>query len=240
MTRVLLLARREFLAYVRSPLGAVVVAAALLLDGLWTYHFGMAEKHLSAEVVQEFFYAASGTTMAAALFLAMRLLAEERQTGTITLLNTSPIRDHEIILGKFLSAYAVICLMTVLTIYHPLWIMLRGKVSIGHVLIGYAGVLLLGAAALAIGVFASALARSQVVAVIVGAAILAVMILLWMVARAADPPLNTFINAAALHHNNFMPFKIGVLQLDAIIYYLAVCYFFLLAAIQVLEARRWR
>jgi hypothetical protein len=76
--------------------------------------------------------------------------------------------------------------------------------------------------------------------VIVGAAVLAVMILLWMVARAADPPLNTFLNALALHHSNFMPFKIGVLQLDAIIYYLAVCYFFLLAAIQVLEARRWR
>jgi ABC-2 type transport system permease protein len=238
MSRILLIARREFFAYVRSPLGAVVVAAALLIDGLYTYFFGMAEKHLSSEVLQEFFYAASGTTMAAAICLAMRLLAEERQTGTITLLNTAPIRDHEILLGKFLSAYAVIVVMTALTVYHPLLILVHGKVSWGHILIGYAGVLLLGAAALAIGVFASALARSQVVAVIVGAVLLAVMILMWMVSRAADPPLNTFLNA--LHHNNFMPFKLGVLELGPIAYYLAVTYFFLLAAAQVLHARRWR
>jgi ABC-2 type transport system permease protein len=130
--------------------------------------------------------------------------------------------------------------MTLLTVYMPLWILKYGKISVGHILVGYTGLLLLGAAALAIGVFASALARSQVVAAIVGAATLAGMIVMWMLARAADPPLNRFLSALALHHNNFMPFKTGVLELGSVAYYLAVTYFFLLAATKVLEARRWR
>src|SRR3982751_3857089 len=98
MTGVLLIARRELFAYLRSPLGAVIIAGALLLDGIWFYWQGLTQKLLSAEVLQQFLYGASGTTMAAALFVSMRLFAEERQTGTLVLLNTSPLRDWQIVL----------------------------------------------------------------------------------------------------------------------------------------------
>src|SRR5215470_3117014 len=108
MNRALIIARRELFAYLRSPLGAIVVAGALMIDGIYFYWQGLTQKLVSAEVLQQFFYGASGGTMAAALFLAMRLFAEERQTGTITLLNTSPIKDWEIVLGKFISAFGVI------------------------------------------------------------------------------------------------------------------------------------
>jgi len=238
--KALLIARREVYAYVRSPLGAVIVAAALLLDGLLFYWFGLTERMLSSEVLQEFFYYSSGPLMGASILLSMRLLAEERQTGTITLLNTSPLRDRDIVLGKYLSAFGVIALMTVLTVYMPLLIFVNGKVSIGHIVVGYAGLLLLGSAAVAIGLFASALARSQVVAVIVGAAILAPLLVLWMIARAVDPPLNDVVSALALHHENFRPFMMGTLELKPVVYYLVVSYFFLLAATKTLEARRWR
>lgn len=240
MSRVLLVARREMLAYLRSPLGAVVVAAALLIDGLYFYWQGLTEKLLSAQVLFQFFYGVSGTTMGAALVLAMRLVAEERQTGTMTLLNTAPIKDREIVLGKFLSAFGVIVVMTLLTVYMPLLIFVNGKVSVGHIVVGYAGILLLGSAATAIGLFASTLARSQVVALVLGAAILVPLLLLWEVARAVDPPLNTFLAALALHHKNQLPFMQGILQLQGIVYYLAVTWFFLLAATKTLEARRWR
>jgi ABC-2 type transport system permease protein len=240
VSRVLLVARREMLAYVRSPLGAIVVAAALLIDGLYFYWQGLTEKLLSAQVLFQFFYGASGTTMVASLVLAMRLVAEERQTGTMTLLNTAPIKDREIVLGKFLSAFGVIALQTVLTVYMPLLILVNGKVSVGHIVVGYAGILLLGAATTAIGLFASTLARSQVVAIILGAVILAPLLLLWMVARAVDPPLNTFLAALALHHKNQLPFMQGILQLQSVVYYVAVTWFFLLAATKTLEARRWR
>jgi ABC-2 type transport system permease protein len=218
----------------------VIVGGALLSEGIYFYWKGLTERLLSAEVLQEFFYGASGATMIAAVFLSMRLLAEERQTGTITLLNTAPLRDREIVLGKFLSAFAIIFAIAALSVYMPLLILVNGKVSVGHIAVGYVGLLLLGSAALAIGLFASALARSQVIAVIVAAIIVVTMILLWVLARAADPPINAILSALALHHENFRPFMIGVLELDAVVYYVAITYFFLLAATKTLEARRWR
>ena len=240
MSAALLIAKREIHGYLRSPLGSVIVAAALLIDGLWFQLEGLSGAHLSAEVLQQFFYGASAPTMIAGIVLSMRLLAEERQTGTITLLNTSPVRDSEIVLGKFISAFAVIALMTVLSIYMPLLILVNGKVSWGQVAVGYLGLLLLGAAATSIGLFASSLARSQVVAAVIGAALLAVLILLWLVARGVEPPLNQFLSRLAFHHENFRPFMQGILELRGVAYYLSVTYFFLLAATKTLEARRWR
>jgi ABC-2 type transport system permease protein len=146
----------------------------------------------------------------------------------------------EIVIGKFLAAFVVLVVMTALTAYMPLLVGVNGKVSLGHVLVGYLGLILLGSAATAIGLFASALARSQVVAAIIGAALLGVLILQWMVAKAVDPPLNAFMSGLALHHENFRPFMQGILELKTVVYYVIVTYFFLLAATKVLEARRWR
>jgi ABC-2 type transport system permease protein len=240
MSRTLLIAKRELNAYLRSPLGSVIIAAALLIDGIYFYWKGLTEKLLSAVVLQEFFYGASGPTMIAGIALSMRLLAEERQTGTITLLNTSPIKDREIVIGKFLSAFGLLALLTLLTIYMPILIFVNGKVSAGHIAVGYLGLLLLGASTVAVGLFASSLTRSQVVAAILGAVIMAAFVMLWVVAKATDPPLNKFLNALALHHENFRTFMVGTLELERVVYYVAVTYFFLLAATKVLEARRWR
>lgn len=239
MNQVLLIARRELFAYLRSPLGAVIIAGALLIDGLWFYYQATL-KLVSVEILQQFIWVASGTTMASSLFLSMRLFAEERQTGTLVLLNTSPVRDWEIVLGKYLSALSVILVLTACTAYLPALILVHGKISWGHVLVGYVGIVLIGSAAISIGLFGSALARSQVVAIIISAAILGALILLWVVARAMDPPLNRFFSALAIHHENFRPFMAGRLELGSVAYYLAMTYFFLLASMKVLEARRWR
>lgn len=240
MSKALLIARREMGAYARSPLGAVIVGGALLIDGILFYYWGLSQKMLSAEVLSEFFYAASGITMAASLILSMRLIAEERQTHTFTLLNTAPVKDWEIVVGKYLSAFGMLSLLTVLTLYMPALIFVNGKVSFGHIAVGYSGLLLIGSATIAIGLFASALTNSQVVAAIVGTAILAALILLWMLAGATEPPLNEFLAAMAFHHQNFMPFQKGILELKGVAYYLVVTYFFLLSATKILEARRWR
>jgi ABC-2 type transport system permease protein len=240
MTKMLLVARREIHAYARSPLGASVIAGALLINGILFYWKGLTQKLLSAEVLSQFFYNTSGVTMAAALILAMRLIAEERQTHTFTLLSTSPLRDWEIVLGKFLSAFGMLFLLTLLTLYMPLLIFVNGKVSVGHIAVGYVGLLLLGAATIAIGLFASSIAKSQVVAAILGAAFLAPLLMLWMIARAVDPPVNRFLSALALHHENYRPFMNGILELHAVAYYVVITYFFLLAATKILEARRWR
>ncbi len=240
MNRTVTLARRELIAYFRSPLGSSIIAAVLLIDGILFYWQALTEKLLSAEVLEQFFYYASGPTMIASIVLSMRLLAEERQLGTFTLLNTSPLSDAEIVFGKYLSAILMLGLMTLLTAYMPLLIFVNGKVSIGHILVGYLGLLLLGSATMAIGIFASSVANSTVVAGIVGAAITGAMILQWALARAVDAPQSTFLAALALHHQNFKPFMSGTLDLGCVAYYLMVALFFLVAATKMVEARRWR
>lgn len=240
MSAALLIARRELFSYFRSPLAAIVIAAALLLDGIWFYWKGLSEKLLSAMALAEFIWVAGGTAFVAGLVLAMRLIAEERQTGSLTLINTAPLKDAQIVAGKFLSAYSMVALKTLLTLYMPLLLFVNGKVSVGHIVVGYAGILLYAAAGTAIGLFGSALARSQVIAIIISIVIAAAMVLLWAVAKATDPPINTFLARLSLHHDNQVPFMQGRLELGGVVYYLAVTWFFLLAATKVLEARRWR
>ncbi len=240
MSRALLIARRELSAYFRSPLGSVVIASALLLDGILFYWQSLSQRLLSGEALAQFFWWTSGITITAALFLSMRLVAEERQTGTFTLLNTAPLKEWEIIVGKYLSVFAMVLLLTALSVYMPLLLLVNGKVSAGHILTGYLGQVLIGGAAAAIGLFASTLTRSQLVAIVVGAAIVVVMLVFWVLAQAIDPPLNKFLAAAALHHSNFRPFQYGILELGALAYYVSVAYLFLLGAVKILEARRWR
>lgn len=241
MNNAWLIAKRELSAYLRSPLGYVIAAAVLLIDGIYFYAFGLGEgPRLSADVLYRFFDGASGTTMIAAIALSMRLIAGEREHKTLVLLNTAPVRDREIVAGKFLAALCLLTALTALTAYMPALIFVNGRVSLGHILVGYTGILLLGAASLSIGLFASTLAKSQIIAVILGAALLGTLVLLWMVARVTDPPLSHFLAALAIHHEHQRAFMVGTLKLENLAFYVGVTYFFLLAATKTLEARRWR
>jgi ABC-2 type transport system permease protein len=241
MSPILLIARRELGAYVRSMSGYAIMAAVLFVDGL--FFNGMAlsgESKRSTEVLTTFFQIAGGTTMIAGVLLSMRLLAEERQAGTLALLYSSPLRDREIVLGKFLSAVAMLAIITIATIYMPALILVNGKISFGQVTAGYLGVLLLGCAVLSVGTFGSALARSQVIAAIVSAAMVAALVVCWMLARATEPPLTEIFASLALWNRHFPPFSEGIVHLRDIAYYGVVTYIGLFAATRVLEARRWR
>lgn len=237
---VLLIARREFAGYARSPLGALIVSASLLASGITFYVLGLSTRDISSEVLFQFFNGTAGVVTVAALILAVRLVAEEHQTGTMVMLNTSPISPASIIMGKFVSAFAMVVLLTTLTVYMPALIFVNGKVSIGHIAVGYAGLLLLGASVIAIGLFASSLTRSQVVAGLITAGICGLMYGLGYLAQNTDPPINTFLSALGLYHQNITPFMKGVLSLGGVVYYCSITYFFLLAATRVLDSRRWR
>ncbi len=241
MKTIWLIARRELVATLRSPLGFVVAAMVLALDGLLfnLLALGGGEKY-SSEVLAQFFYTLSGTTMVASVFISMRLLAEEHQTGSLPLLLTAPVKDGHIIVGKFLGAFLFLALLTLITLYMPLLVMVHGKVSWGHVFAGYLGLLLLGAAALAIGTFGSTVARSQIVAAFISGALVVALLLFWLLGRAADKPLDDVFSFLALHNMHFRPFMAGKIHLRDIVYYLSVTVFFLSAATRMLESRRWR
>ena len=241
MRSISIIFRRELAAYLTSPLGYIIVAAALLTTGILFQWQGLGSgPQLSADVLAQFFYVASGVTMCSAILLAMRLFAEERQEGTLVLLSTSPARDFEIVLGKFLSAFAFLAGMLALTLYMPLLILVNGKVSMAQIAAGYLGLFLLGGAVLAIGLFASALARLQIVALLVGALVTAIMVLIYHLAQVVDPPLVGLFEQLGLYHLHFRGFMTGVIELRDVVYYLAITYFFLLVSTKTLEAKRWQ
>ncbi len=237
---VALVSRRELAAFFSSWTGYAIAAAVLVVDGLLFNGLALGSgKQLSAEVLRQFFYFSSGTTMITGILLSMRLVAEERGSGTIVLLRTSPLTSGEIVTGKFLSALGFLAFITLCTIYMPLLVMVHGKVSPGHLAAGYGGLLLLGAASIAIGTFASTLSRVQVVSAILGAAILVGLLVLWFVARRTEPPVSSILVALALYSTHFEPFMKGVVHLKDVVYYLSITYFFLLLSMRSLDAQRW-
>jgi ABC-2 type transport system permease protein len=195
---------------------------------------------LSSEVVSQFFYSSSGLTIVASVFISMRLLAEERQTGTLVLLTSSPVQDWEIVLGKFLSAFVFLAMMTLVSVYMPLLVLVNGKVSAGHLVAGYLGLLLLGGSVLAVGTFGSALARTQVLAAIFTGAMVVTLIICWLLGRVTERPFTDVFVALALHGRHFPPFQAGAVHLRDVGYYLALTYMALFAATRVMETRRWR
>ena len=243
MSNILLIATRELKAYVRSPLGWAVAAAVLLGEGIWFIAEAMGgagDKRLSAQVLAKTLEGISGATILACVVLSMRLIAYESEHGTLVLLKTSPIRDWEVVLGKFLSVVVILLVITGLSLYMPALVHAKGRVSAGHISVGYLGIVLLGMSVIAIGMFGSALAKNQVVGAGVAGVLVLVFVLLWMLAKVTDPPVRDFINGLAIHHLRQRDFMVGVLRLENVVYYVALTYFFLLATIKTLGARRWR
>ncbi|MGQ0507850.1 MAG: ABC transporter permease [Myxococcaceae bacterium] len=241
MRSVLLVARRELSAYLHTMTGYVIFASLLFLNALAFNVFAMGTLNKqSAKVVADFFYFTSGFTIVVAIFISMRLLAEERQAGTLPLLYSSPIKDSEIILGKYLSAIAFLAIYLLCTVFMPLLIMINGKISYGQIFAGYLGLLLLGSASLGIGTLGSALAKNQLLAVILSAVMAVTLLVTWMLASVTERPLSEFFSSLSLWQQHFPPFQSGIVHLRDVVYYAAITYVGLFGATRVLEARRWR
>lgn len=233
--------RRELGHYFRSPIGWVIAAATLLVIGILFQAFAMQDNQYSAVVLENYFRWASGIPLFAGILLSFRLVSEERQNHSMTLLKTSPVRDAEIVAGKFLAALTFLSLVLVISIYMPILIKHAGKITWTQIFVGYLGLFLLGAATLAIGIFASALTRHQIVAALLGALFATVLVLLFPLAKRLDPPVRDVVQDLDMWWVHFQAgFGRGILNLKDVIYYLAVTYFFLLVATKTLEAKRWQ
>lgn len=232
--------RRELGAYLRSPFTWVIAAMLLLVEGILFQTQALTGEQLSAVVLEKFFWTSSLVAIIAGILLSFRLISEDRQTHSLVLLSTSPVRDVEIVLGKFLAAFVFLVILFALSIYMPILIKVEGKITTSQVLVGYIGLLSLGAASLAIGLFASALAKQQLVAGVLAAVIATLMVLLFPLAKRLDAPVRPVLQEMDLWWIHFQNgFQRGVLHLKDLVYYLAVIYFFLLLAVKALEAKRW-
>ena len=243
MRAIRIIFRREFGAYLRSPFSWVLAALFLLVSGVLFQGFalGTDRNALSALVLERYFYAASGISIGGGLLLSFRLISEERQTHSMVLLNTSPVRDSEIVIGKFFAALAFLGLLLLMSLYIPLMLKSGNKISFAQIFVGYFGLLLIGGTALSIGLFASSLTRHQLVAGVIALVILIVMVVLFPFAKRLEGTPHDVLGELDLWWIHFQTgFMRGILNLKDVVYYVAVMYFFLLISVKTLEAKRWQ
>jgi ABC-2 type transport system permease protein len=240
---VVLIAGRELASYVRTPSGYLIAAIMLAWQGLMfnVYALGPgADK--STDVLLRFFEIGGGTTIVTAFIFSMRLLAEDRSNGTQTLLFTSPVREGEIVLGKYFASLIYIIVVVLLSLYLPALILMKGKVSWGHIGAGYLGMILIGASTLALGTFASSLVKHPFFAVLLTGFFVAVLEFgSFLVSRVVEGTLGEVIGFMSGYYGHFSPtFREGLVQLSDVVFFVSMAYFWLLAATHVLKGQRWR
>jgi ABC-2 type transport system permease protein len=237
----LLVARRDLAAYLNNYWGYAVIASVLMIDGLLFNSLALTEKsRYSSEVIEQFFYYSFGLTIVASILLTMRLLAEERQTGTIVLIDSSPLADWQIVGGKYVSAMVVLSTMVLLSMYMPALVFVNGKVSYGHIFAGYTGLLLVAASIAAIGTFSSTVSRSQLVAGFITTVIVVALLIMWLLAKVADPPLKDLVSYLSFFDRHYRGFMRGQINTEDVVFYLSICFVFLMGSTRFLAMRRWR
>jgi ABC-2 type transport system permease protein len=236
MKIVMTIAAKEFKSSLTSPMAYIVSAIFLAFTG--TFFTLLAPSTFNETSLNSFLQVAAIMLLLFGPLLGMRLIAEERKLGTIELLLTAPVRDSEVVMGKFLGTAGIMMAMLALTLYYPILLFHFGNPDPGPIISGYLGLFLLGCVTLAVGTFASALASNQMVAAVIGVAIL---VALWFVGLGASflpAGLANIVNYISLSHY-FPDFMSGIIDTRAIVYYLSIAVLFLFLAIRSLENSRW-
>ena len=253
MRYIWLIANKETRTYFASPMAYVVSAAFLAITGFF----------FVASVSDAFSEASIRGFLAGAVFfmifmspaITMRLLAEEQKIGTLELLLTSPVREYEIVLGKFLAAFITVLAMLVLSLYFVILLFVYGIPDVGPILTGYLGLVLYASATLAIGLFASALSPNQIVGLVVGAGLLTGLTIIDFVSERVQGVGAEILDALQLgasfsvfdldsfgvaEAGHFADFARGILSVGDVVYYLSITAVFLMLTVIALETRRWR
>ena len=236
MNKITVIALKEFKSYQTSPMAYVVTAIFLLLTG---FFFSTSPATYTETSIKGFLGVGGILLLLLASVLTMRLLAEERKLGTLELLMTAPVRDSEVILGKFLGSLSILAVMLALTLYYPILLIAFGDPDLGPIGTGYLGLFLLGSTALAIGLFASSLTSNQIVAAVVAGGIL---FALWFIGTAAEflpEALRKIFGHLSLSFY-FPDFIRGVIDTRGVVYYLSITVLFLFLAVRSLENAKWR
>jgi ABC-2 type transport system permease protein len=175
-------------------------------------------------------------------FLTMRLVAEEKRQKTMELLYSTPITPGEIVWGKYLAAIAILVCTLGLTLLYPVLVQLVAKDQNGvewrAIFLGYAGLFLLGAAYMALGLFISSLTESQVVAALITFVVLLMTWIIGWTAQETEGPMREVVTylSSVSHLDSFSR---GTLDLKDVVYFLSICALGLFATHRAIEAHRW-
>jgi ABC-2 type transport system permease protein len=168
----------------------------------------------------------------------MRLLAEEKKSGTIELLTTKPLRDWEIVAGKFLAAWALIALTILPTLIYYITVAFLGDIDNGPVIGGYLGLLLMSGVYVAIGLLASSLTENQIVAFIVGLLLMFVFFMMDKVLIFVPDFMTSVVEYLGIDFH-FSNIARGVIDSRDIVYFCSLLGFTLYLSVISLERRNW-
>jgi len=171
--------------------------------------------------------------------LTMRLFAEEKRMGTAELLFSYPLRDSEVLAGKFLAAETVFTAMLAAAAVNMALLVAYGEPELGPMIAGHAGLWLMGTAFIALGVFISSLTESQVVAAVSG---LGSLLLLWVISWAGEhvgPGWRQLFEQVSIYQH-FDDMSKGVVETNDIVYYLLFTALCLFLTLRSLESKKWR
>ncbi len=236
MNNVLTIFRREMRSYFNSPVAYIVITLFLLVSG---YFFSSTLFLANTADLRGLFGISSFILMFFIPAVTMRLLAEERRSGTIEILVTLPVRDSEIVIGKFFAAFALTALSILLTFVAYITIASLGDADFGASLGGYLGLLLMSAVYIAIGVFTSSLSMNQIVAFIVGFVIIFALFMLDKVLPFLPSALASSFEFLSIDYH-FRNISRGVIDTRDLVYYASMIWLFLYLAIKTTESRKWR
>ncbi len=229
--------KRELRSYFNSPVAYVVIVVFLAILG-WFFGSNLFLNNVAS------LYIIFDSPLVKILFLViapaitMRLLAEETKSGTIELLTTKPIKDVEIILGKFLAAWVVLGAALFPTFLYVIIMALLGSIDIGQVMSGYVGLMLMGGVFVALGVLASSLTDNQIVAFIMGFILTFFLFMLDKILPYMPGFMASTLEFLGVDFH-YSSIARGVIDSRNIIYFASILAFSLMMATVSLERRKW-
>ncbi len=253
-----LIVRKELHAYFNSFIAYAVIAMFLVITGYFFYNLlssfsvisfqaqanpMLAKQYnllnINETVVRPLFGNISMIMLLMTPLLTMRLIAEERKSGTMELLLTFPLRDVEVVVGKFFACFIIFATMVAATATFPILLIVLGDPEIMPIITGYVGLLLLGGAFIALGIFTSSLTENQIIAASVSFAILFIFWLMSYSTVFVSPDIGKIIGYIAITEHLESLAK-GVVDTADLIYYFNFIVLFLFLTLRSLESKRWR
>ena len=255
MNNILAIAHKELKAYFASPIAYIVIGFASILFGYFflslLYYFdrlslqagmgmgGPESVNVNDMLIGPFFMNVSVIILFTLPLVTMRTYAEEKRSGTIELLLTSPLTDFQIVMGKFIGALVLYAAMLAVTLVHVGILFVFGNPEWRPVATGYLGLLLMGGCFLSLGLFVSSLTKNQIAA---GMITFAVFLMFWVInwiASFTGPTTQSVLNYLAIteHLNDFTK---GVLDTKHLVYYMSFIAFSLFLTVRSVDSERWR
>ena len=227
--------QKEIRSYFNSAVAYVVIVVFLAIIG-WFYASNIFLINMAS--MREMFEISRWVFLFVIPAITMRLLAEEKKSGTIELLTTKPVHDVEVVLGKFLAAWALVGVALLPTFLYYVTIAFLGSVDNGPVIGGYFGLMLMAGLSIAVGLFASSLTENQIIAFILGIFLVLVLFLLDKMLMFIPEMLTSVVEYLGMDFH-FLNIARGVVDSRDLVYFISMIGFTLYLSVVSLERRKW-